>query len=237
MPIFIRCVFIRHRPNPILTSSLDDYSEQINGTSQPFRSIWYFMVHDVQQIRKLQPTCVFNIPHGTVREQQAYSATSIVIDVTQRWVLVRRSHAVSIADTAIGDGLSPLVKPPITQEQLRRYAEASGDFNPIHLDEEAAHRVGLDSVIAHGMLSMAFLGQFVQQQIVAIPGAQLISLQVRFANMVRLGDTISCYGIVKERTQRTADCETVQIECWAQNQKGIKVTTADAIVSIPLYAL
>lgn len=140
----------------------------------------------------------------------------------------------NIADAAVGDGLSPLVKPPITQEQLRRYAEASGDFNPIHLDEEAARRVGLDSVIAHGMLSMAFLGQFVQQQITATPGAQLVSLQVRFASMVRLGDTISCYGIVKERKQDAAGSETVQIECWAQNQKGTRVTSGDAIVSLAL---
>ncbi|HLZ81280.1 MAG TPA: MaoC/PaaZ C-terminal domain-containing protein, partial [Ktedonobacteraceae bacterium] len=66
----------------------------------------------------------------------------------------------NILNTAIGGKLIPLVKPPITQEQLQRYAEASGDHNPIHLDEEAAHHVGLDSVIAHGMLSMAFLGQF-----------------------------------------------------------------------------
>ncbi len=140
----------------------------------------------------------------------------------------------NIADAAVGDGLSPLVKPPITQEQLRRYAEASGDFNPIHLDEAAARRVGLDSVIAHGMLSMAFLGQFVQQQIAATPSSQLVSLQVRFASMVRLGDTISCYGIVKERIQDAAGHETVQIECWAQNQKGTKVTSGDAVVSLAL---
>src|SRR5207253_11129188 len=98
----------------------------------------------------------------------------------------------SILDAAIGDPLPPLVKPPITQEQLRRYADASGDHNPIHLDEEAAHRVGLDSVIAHGMLSMAFLGQFVMRQVADTPGAQLAQLKVRFMNMVRLGDTLTC---------------------------------------------
>ena len=54
----------------------------------------------------------------------------------------------SILSTAIGEELFPLVKPPVTGEQLQRYANASGDHNPIHLDEEAAHRVGLDSVIA-----------------------------------------------------------------------------------------
>src|SRR5438552_15438511 len=103
----------------------------------------------------------------------------------------------SILNATIGEELIPLVKPPITQEQLRRYAEASGDHNPIHLDEEAAHRVGLDSVIAHGMLSMAFLGQFATQQIADTPGAFLAHLRVRFMNMVRLGDTLTCHGVVK----------------------------------------
>src|SRR5260370_17597282 len=106
----------------------------------------------------------------------------------------------SILGITVGQELSPLVKPPITQEQLRRYADASGDHNPIHLDEQAAHRVGLDSVIAHGMLSMAFLGQFINSHIADIPGAYIEQLQVRFVNMVRLGDPITCYGTIKQRT-------------------------------------
>src|SRR6266849_921959 len=147
----------------------------------------------------------------------------------------------SILNAAAGEELNPLVKPPITQEQLRRYADASGDHNPIHLDEDAAHSVGLDGVIAHGMLSMAFLGQFVMQQISDTPGAYLSQLKVRFMGMVRLGDTLTCHGIVKARSDsdehllplpadnkgsRTAGNthEFVMIECWAQNQKGEKVT-------------
>src|SRR5947209_816059 len=140
----------------------------------------------------------------------------------------------SIADTAVGQELSPLVKPPITQEQLRRYAEASGDHNPIHLDEEAAHRVGLDSVIAHGMLSMAFLGQFVTRQIADIPGARLAHLKVRFMNMVRLGDTLTCHGVVNSRTPDDEGHASITIECWAQNQKGEKVTAGEAVVLVPL---
>jgi acyl dehydratase len=144
----------------------------------------------------------------------------------------------SILHTATGESLFPLVKAPITQEQLNRYADASGDHNPIHLDEEAAHRVGLDSVIAHGMLSMAFLGQFINSHIADVPGAYIEQLQARFVNMVRLGDTITCHGTVKERTS-TGDGSggtgtLVTIECWAQNQKGDKVTTGEAIVSFPL---
>ncbi len=139
----------------------------------------------------------------------------------------------SIVDIAVGHELVPFVKPPITQEQLNRYAEASGDFNPIHLDEEAAHRVGLDSVIAHGMLSMAFLGQFLQQQITGIEGARLADLKVRYAGMVRLGDTLTCLGVLKERTTQGRE-EAFTIECWAQNQQGEKVTTGEALILVPL---
>lgn len=143
----------------------------------------------------------------------------------------------SILQTAVGEDLSPFVKPPITQEQLRRYAEASGDHNPIHLDEEAAHRVGLDSVIAHGMLSMAFLGQFITSQIADTPEAYLAQLKVRFANMVRLGDTLTCHGAVKDRkTEANAEglkYEAITIQCWVQNQKGEKVTSGEAVIFFP----
>ena len=140
----------------------------------------------------------------------------------------------SILDTTVDQPLSPLIKPPITQEQLRRYSEASGDYNPIHLDEQAAQRVGLDGVIAHGMLSMAFLGQFVQQQLAGIPGARIEQLKVRFLNMVRLGDTLTCEGVVKARSTNEDLHQSITLQCWAQNQDEIKVTVGEAVVIIPV---
>src|SRR5450755_2541520 len=120
-----------------------------------------------------------------------------------------------------------MVKLPITQDQLNRYAVASGDFNPIHLNEEAAHRVGLDSVIAQGMLSMAFLGQYTSQLIASDPQALIANIKVRYIGMVRLGDTRTCCGVVKNSV--TGDGQTtVTIEHWAQNQRGEKVTVGEA---------
>jgi acyl dehydratase len=49
----------------------------------------------------------------------------------------------------------------IDREMLKRYADASGDQNPIHQDEAFAKSVGLPDVIAHGMLTMALVGKFV----------------------------------------------------------------------------
>jgi acyl dehydratase len=139
----------------------------------------------------------------------------------------------SILDTSVGQPLSSLIKAPITQELLHRYSDVSGDYNPIHLDEQAAQRVGLDGVIAHGMLSMAFLGQFVNQQIANIPGARIAHLKVRFLNMVHLGDTLTCHGVVKNQATHDDLNQSIAIECWAQSQDGIKVTTGEAIALIP----
>lgn len=49
----------------------------------------------------------------------------------------------------------------IDRDLLKKYADASGDQNPIHQDEEFARSVGLPDVIAHGMLTMALVGKFV----------------------------------------------------------------------------
>ena len=49
----------------------------------------------------------------------------------------------------------------IDRELLKRYADASGDQNPIHQDEASAKSVGLPNVIAHGMLTMGLVGQYV----------------------------------------------------------------------------
>ncbi|HEX4716443.1 MAG TPA: MaoC/PaaZ C-terminal domain-containing protein [Ktedonobacteraceae bacterium] len=138
----------------------------------------------------------------------------------------------SISEATIGQSLSPLIKPTIAQEQLNRYAAASGDFNPIHLDPAAARSVGLDGVIAHGMLSMAFLGQFVNQQIADEPGARVERLKVRYTGMVRLGDTLSCLGKVTARAEGATET-AITLECWAQNQRGEQVTMGEAVVHVP----
>ena len=56
--------------------------------------------------------------------------------------------------TAAGEVL-PSRTLPISRHDLRRYAEASGDHNPIHLDDDAAQALGLPGVVAHGMLTSA----------------------------------------------------------------------------------
>jgi acyl dehydratase len=123
-----------------------------------------------------------------------------------------------------GDDLTPLVKEPVTRLQLVKYAGASGDFNPIHWNPDVAEQMGLGGVIAHGMLSMGFLGQYVA----GIAGPENVRrLQVRFGAMVRPDDVLTCKGTVRD-----VDGGRATLEVWAENQAGEKVTTGEAEVEI-----
>ena len=127
-----------------------------------------------------------------------------------------------------GSVLPDLRKPPITKLQLVKYAGASGDYNLIHTDDETARRVGLDGVIAHGMLSMAFLGEY----LCWLAGPESVRrLSVRFVAMVVPGDTLTCRGRVKERTTGSAGSR-LQLEVWAENQRAERVTVGEAEVEI-----
>lgn len=76
-----------------------------------------------------------------------------------------------------------------TKEQIAAYAEASGDHNPIHLDDEFARRVGLPGVIAHGLLQMGVLATVAAEATGG--GERLRRLYCRFAGMVVPGDTVT----------------------------------------------
>lgn len=111
-----------------------------------------------------------------------------------------------------------------TEMQLRQYAEASGDYNPIHLDEKYAQQVGLGGVIAHGMLTMAQVGAMLTQW---LNGQGAISkFEVRFQNMVRPGDKIRCTGVVKEKLANAVVCELK-----ALNQQDLEVITGSALIT------
>lgn len=115
--------------------------------------------------------------------------------------------------------------PPISKEQLVRYAGASGDFNPIHYDADFARDAGYDGPIAHGMLSMAFLGQAVTSWMGA---AAVISLSARFKAVTYPGDVITVSGEVVEDRGDELDVALV-----ATRSDGVVTTTGAATVRRP----
>src|SRR5256885_2036825 len=88
--------------------------------------------------------------------------------------------------------------------------------------------VGLDGVIGPGMLSRACVGEY----LCWLAGPESVRrLSVRFVEMVRPADTLTCRGRVKERTSVNTG-RRLQLEVWAENQRAVRVTVGEAEVEI-----
>ena len=132
----------------------------------------------------------------------------------------------------LGDRIGPLTKSPVSKVQLVRYAGASDDYNPIHTDAEFARSVGLDGVIAHGMLTMAFVGQMLGDALP--PEGQLRRLGVRFMDMVRPGDEVVCEGTVTG-VKTKQGVLWVDCDVWAEVAADRRrVVVGTALFSVPM---
>jgi len=130
---------------------------------------------------------------------------------------------------AVGQELTPLVKGPITRDDLKAYAAASGDPNPIHVDEEFAKNAGYPGVFAHGMLSMGYLGEFLVQ---TAGVGNVRRFKARFAKLTWPGDVVTCRGTVTairdDGNVRIVDCDI-----WTENQQGERKVTGSATLALP----
>ncbi|HDQ04081.1 MAG TPA: hypothetical protein ENN23_05865 [Deltaproteobacteria bacterium] len=88
-------------------------------------------------------------------------------------------------EMSVGNTLPPYTAGPMTRTHFVRYAGAAGDFNPLHHDETFVRAIGLDSVIAHGMLIMGIAGEAVCSW---IDGKNLRKLSTRFLSMTKPQD-------------------------------------------------
>ena len=103
----------------------------------------------------------------------------------------------------------------LTRADLVNYAGVSGDLNPIHWDDEIAKQVGLDTAIAHGMLTMGLGGGYVTEWI-GDPGA-VTEFNVRFTAIVPVPNDGEGAEIVFNGRVKSADADdkTVQIALTA----------------------
>jgi acyl dehydratase len=117
----------------------------------------------------------------------------------------------------VGDELPPLVKPPVDRSQVARFAGATGDYGPLHVDEPFARNAGFPSVLVPGMLAMGFLGELVTDW---LRGARVRRFGARFVKIVWPGDVVTVRGRVADRRFEAAGRYAVDIEVWGENQRG-----------------
>jgi acyl dehydratase len=114
----------------------------------------------------------------------------------------------SIAEVHIGEELPERAR-VVTTADVRAYADAGGDQNPLHQDDAFARSVGFDGIIAHGMFTMGHLAACLSRW--AGGPERIRRLTAQFRAPVFMGDEIVAGGRVK-----AVDVErsVAVIECW-----------------------
>ena len=128
-----------------------------------------------------------------------------------------------------GDAL-PTVQKSVTQERIRAYAEASGDFNPIHLDQEFAEASRFGSIIAHGMMVAASISEMMSMAF-SETWAENGRLKLRFRAPVLMGDNVTASGSVK-RVRESPDGREIVCAVRVERQTGEAAITGDATVTV-----
>jgi 3-hydroxybutyryl-CoA dehydratase len=93
-------------------------------------------------------------------------------------------------------GVAPVTR-TLTQDMLNRYADVSGDHNPIHIDQAFAAMTPMGGTIAHGMLVLSFISEMMTGAF----GERWLasgSLDVRFRAPARPGDTVTARATPQE---------------------------------------
>ena len=131
-----------------------------------------------------------------------------------------------------GDQL-PVVVKTITQRQLDDYARASGDYNPLHRDAEFAASTQFGGIIAHGMLTLAFVSEMM---VGAFGRAWLESgaLKVRFKGAAYVGDEVEAWGQVTKE-EPLPQCRRVVCSVGVRNRRsGQELISGTATVKLKL---
>ena len=125
-------------------------------------------------------------------------------------------------------GLSAERSHVVSEADIAAFAEVSGDFNPVHMDEAFAQTTQFKGRIAHGMLSAAYISALLAGELPG-PGAVYMSQSLRFRRPVRIGDEV-----VTKVTVTAIDAEkarvTLETVCTVA---GKAVLEGEALVMAP----
>jgi acyl dehydratase len=140
------------------------------------------------------------------------------------------SAAVAFEKVQIGDAIPTLSK-VVRREDVKAYADASGDQNPLHQDDPFARSVGFPGIIAHGMFTMAHVVKAVTDWL-GDPGA-LASIDVQFRAAVFMDETLEAGGEVLELDP---SARTATLSVWAavdrEGKRVLAVKNSRAVVRL-----
>jgi len=125
----------------------------------------------------------------------------------------------------------------VTRETIREFAEASLDFNPLHLDDgymakQEFGRTKFEKVIAHGMMTFSLITRMMTEWLWPLGGIHR-RLETRWLKPVYSGDTITPRAVVSQK-MKTAKGQWVLFNVEVKNQTGSLVATGEAMAEFPV---
>jgi acyl dehydratase len=127
---------------------------------------------------------------------------------------------VRFEEVAVGDEVFAVPK-VVKREDVKAYAEASGDHNPLHQDDDFARSVGFPGIIAHGMFSMAHVVTALKDW-VGDPAA-LQRIKVQFRAVVYMDETLVARGRVSSKDDASRE---VTLDVWAELERDGRTVQA-----------
>ena len=129
-------------------------------------------------------------------------------------------------DIKIGDTAE--VSHTFTEQDIQTFGDLSGDYNPLHFDDDWAKQTMFGGRIAHGILTAGLVSNAIGMK---LPGTGTIYLsqKMRFLGPVRINDTITARVEVIDKNDEK---ERITIQTTCTNQDGKKILDGEALVTI-----
>ena len=125
-------------------------------------------------------------------------------------------------------GQSAALTRTLTEADVMAFAEVTGDFNPVHMDADAAAASSFGERIVHGMLTASLLSALLASKLPG-PGAIYLSQTLRFLRPVKIGDTVSAHVSI---TSIDAETRRITLATSVRNERGKSVVEGEAIVQL-----
>ncbi|MCP8687455.1 MaoC family dehydratase [Marinobacterium sedimentorum] len=136
-----------------------------------------------------------------------------------------QAHGLYLEDLEIGQSAS--VFKTVSDQDIRLFAEITGDTNPVHLDEEFAAHTQFKTRIAHGMFSAGLISAVLGTHLPG-PGAVYLDQSLKFRLPIHLGDEVETRVTVTDINLRRGRV-TLSTECFVA---GKRVTQGEALVMV-----
>lgn len=132
----------------------------------------------------------------------------------------------TFADLAVGMTVS--IQNTVKEQDVIDFARVSGDYNPLHMDEDYAKQTQFNGRIAHGALTASYISAVLGNDLPG-PGAVFLELNLKFVRPVRIGNTVTSTAEVLEMIERGC-----RVKLGVKGEVGGKIVMrGEATVMVP----